>query len=308
MENLNNIAVLYGGSSSERDISLQSGEGVSKALIELGFSTSLIDYKDLSSLNLLKNFDFVFIALHGFEGESGILQKNLNDLKIKYTGSSADGCRNSWNKKITKNILKKNNINTPNWIEIENLSNFDLDLGIRHKAFDIFKPFDSIFLKPLEDGSSIDIFKVDKNLDFKKYYLSCSNPNRAFIFEEYIEGREFTVTIVDNKCYPPIEIITQNEFYDYEAKYISNQTILKKADLSKTNLIEIKSLALNAFHTLNCKGWGRVDFLQSKDGDFYVIEVNTVPGMTTHSCVPKSGSYVNLSYNEIVNKIIYASM
>ncbi len=174
--------------------------------------------------------------------------------------------------------------------------------------YDCFRPFNYLFLKPDEDGSSIDIFKISDDESLKNAYKKCTNNKRGFLFEEYIEGRELTVTVIDKECFPPIEIITKNEFYDYDAKYISDDTLHIEAKLSKSELIDIKSISLEAFEALNCKAWARIDLIQDKKGNFYVIEINTVPGMTSHSNVPKSGSLLGLTYNEVVQKIIDASL
>ena len=147
MENVNKVIVICGGSSSEREISLQSGQGVFKALCELGYETTLKDFNDLKDLYELKNFDFVFIALHGHEGEGGQLQRKLDDLKIVYSGSKSKACKDSWNKKLTKEILKDNKINTPIWLEVF----FDMTLaknGLQTSSYDRFRPFNYLFLKP----------------------------------------------------------------------------------------------------------------------------------------------------------------
>jgi D-alanine-D-alanine ligase len=307
MEMIKKIAVLYGGSSSERQISLQSGEGVHKAMKELGYESELLDFKNITNFNELKIYDFVFIALHGFEGEGGELQKNLDDLNILYSGSKAIACRNTWNKRLTKEILKKNNITTPLWLETK-LNKQLVEDGLQTSCFDMFRPYKYLFLKPEEDGSSVDIFKISDNESLKNAYQKCINPKRSFLFEEYIEGRELTVTIINKECLPPLEIITKNEFYDYDAKYISDKTLHVEAELSKNELDKIKSISLDAFEALDCNGWARVDLLQDKEKNFYIIEINTVPGMTSHSNVPKSGSFLGLTYNEVVQKIIDASL
>ena len=307
MEMIKKIAVLYGGSSSERQISLQSGEGVHKAIKELGYESELLDFKNITNFNELKIYDFVFIALHGFEGEGGELQKNLDDLDILYSGSKEIACRNTWNKRLTKGILKKNNITTPLWLETK-LNKQLVEDGLQTSFFDKFRPYKYLFLKPEEDGSSVDIFKISDNESLKNAYQKCINPERSFLFEEYIEGRELTVTIINKECLPPIEIITKNEFYDYDAKYISDKTLHVEAELTKNELDKIKSISLDAFEALDCNGWARVDLLQDKEKNFYIIEINTVPGMTSHSNVPKSGSFLGLTYNEVVQKIIDASL
>ena len=307
MEEIKKVAVLCGGSSSEREISLQSGQGVYEAIYNLGYESDLIDFKDLSNLKELKIYDFIFIVLHGFEGEGGKLQKDLEDLNILYSGSNSKACRNTWNKRLTKEILEKNNIRTPVWLEVK----FDktlVDLGLGVSPYDRFRPFEYLFLKPQEDGSSVDIFKISDEESLRAAYKKCTNPNRGFLFEEFIHGRELTVTIINQECFPPIEIVTKNEFYDYDAKYISDDTLHIQAELSPDELKDIKSISLDAFNTLGCKGWARIDLLQDNDGKFYVIEVNTAPGMTAHSNVPKSGGFIGLSYKEVVQKIIDASI
>ena len=195
--NHKNIAVLCGGSSSEREISILSGKGVYKAIIEFGYESELIEFDDLNNLEELKNYDFVFIALHGFEGEGGLLQKKLDDLNIPYTGSNSEACKNTWNKKLTKEILEKNNIKTPMWHEIGKFSKTIVNKGLEISPFERFKPFKYLFLKPQEDGSSVDIFKISDTQSLKNAYRECANHDRGFMFEEFIDGREFTVTIIN---------------------------------------------------------------------------------------------------------------
>ena len=326
MIKINNIAVIYGGSSSEREISLQSGEGVYKSILDLGYKSDLIDYSDLKDISFLKKYDFVFIALHGFEGESGELQRRLDRLNIRYSGSGFDSCRNTWSKLVTKRILRDKDISTPSWKPINKDEHgtyvndlkgkrYLSDISSNKSEYDqmisrnIFGGFGNIFLKPDADGSSVDIHKIYQEEEIALALKNSSNSDRNFFIEEGILGREFTVTIIDDECYPPIEIITKNEFYDYDAKYLSDETLLVEAELYKYELKEIKKIALDAFNALNCKSWGRVDLMQnSATKDFYVIEINTVPGMTSHSCVPKSGSLLGLTYNEVVQKIIDASL
>tara|TARA_X000000950_G_C13801472_1_gene613715 strand:+ start:235 stop:1203 length:969 start_codon:yes stop_codon:yes gene_type:complete len=322
MDELNKIAVLYGGTSLERDISLKSGEAVYRSILDLGYKSNLIDFKGLSSLNILKKYDFIFIALHGFEGEGGELQRKLDALNIPYSGSSYEACFNTWNKALTKEILRQKNLKTPNWRLIEDnykLESLDEDSNLlpfkKHsdKEFsstiiNTFGKKGSVFLKPITDGSSLDIYKISSNKQFLESIKSSSDPNRIFMIEEAIEGREFTMTIIDEQCYPPIEIITKNQFYDYDAKYLSNETRLEKAVLNNEEMENIMEISLSAFKALKCRAWGRVDLMQNINGEFYIIEINTVPGMTNHSCVPRSGQFLGLSFNDVVKKIINASL
>ena len=303
MASIKKIIILFGGSSSEREVSIKSGEGIFQACQDLGYDAKLVDLNNISDLNTLKEFDIVFIALHGFEGESGTLQKNLDEMGISYTGSSYDACKNTWNKSKFKNILESKSIPTPRGFSIKT---FDKEI---QSPFSIFKEkygeeIKELFLKPEEDGSSIDIFQIKSLADLSKSVLSAKNTDRGFLFEESINHREFTVSILNNKCLPILEIKTENSFYDYDAKYISNSTQLIEVDFKKELKKEIEDLSLGAFKALGCSGWGRVDLLQDKEGKFYILEINTVPGMTNHSCVPKSAALAGISYKKLVNLII----
>ena len=172
MGSINKIGVLYGGSSSEREISLQSGLGVHKAILELGLDSKLIDYRNIEDLGTLKNYDFVFIALHGFEGEGGKLQQNLDDLNILYSGSKSEACKNTWNKKFTKEILERNKIKTP--VSLDIIFNKQIvSNGLQVSPFDRFRPFDYIFLKPQEDGSSVAIFQISDDTSLKEAFQKC---------------------------------------------------------------------------------------------------------------------------------------
>ena len=308
MESIKSIAIIYGGSSAEREVSIDSGQGIFNGLSKMGINSTLIEYADLENISL-GEFDLVFIALHGHEGESGELQKVLSDRNIKYTGSNLTGCSQTWNKRICKEILLDNHIGTPKWISVSNLET-NLKSSSAEELYQKIKSEmgEEIFMKPSEDGSSIDIFKIENKRSFIDAINNCINLDREFIFEEAIGGKEITVGIINDKCLPPVEIKTNNIFYNYEAKYLSNETSLIEADLSKEKKEEIQQMALNAFHACGCKGWARVDFLQDNKGNFFVIEINTAPGMTSHSLVPKAGSFLGLSYEEVLEDIINASL
>ena len=300
MESINKIAVLYGGSSAEREVSIESGKRVHDAIIELGYECKKFDINDVDDLNTLTNFDFIFIALHGEEGESGVLQKQLESIGLPYTGSNAESCSRSWNKSISKDLIRKNGMKTPDSIQINNSLNF------KRSYEDI--PFDHFFIKPSMDGSSVNIFEIKNENEYKATIKKLNTLNGPFILEEAIKFKEYTVTIIGELVLPPIEIKTSNSFYDYEAKYISDDTDLVEANYSDEWLDNIKNFAKNSYQSLGCSGWARVDILEDKDGHFYFLELNSSPGMTSHSCVPKSGEFMGLTYNEIVQKIIDASI
>jgi D-alanine-D-alanine ligase len=301
MEEIKKIIVICGGSSAEREISLQSGKGVYQALKNLGYETTILDFKTISDFNIFKTYDLIFIALHGFEGEGGDLQEKFDDLSIPYTGSGPEACRNTWDKNTCKTILKSHNVMTPSWKYFETLKPF---------LNEPFKDFQNknYFLKPSQEGSSVDIFKIKDDKDFMIALNNANNIDRPFLIENCIDGKEFTVTIINDECMPVIEIVTENEFYDYDAKYISNNTGLIEANLTSEELSAINMVASNAYKALNCRGWARIDILQDITDQFHVLEINTVPGMTSHSCVPKSGSFLGLEYEEVVQNIINAKL
>ena len=298
MEKLNNIVVIYGGSSSEREISLKSGRGIFDAINQLGFEAELIDYNDLDDFGFLKKYDLVFIALHGFEGEGGDFQKNLDYLGIRYTGSGPDACKSSWDKHICKSILRENDINTPSWKFHESINKY-LDMPITSLDFN------NVFLKPCRDGSSVDIFKIDNNKSFIDAVNQSINPNRSFITEELISGKEFTVTIIGNECFPAIEIVTENEFYDYQAKYSYNAKTehIIPVDLPKKKFKFLMDTTLKVHNLMGCRGVTRSDFKYFK-GKFYLLEINTQPGMTKLSLVPEISAYIGINFINLIKLIL----
>ena len=302
---ISSVVVLYGGTSSEREISLQSGQNIYEALQNLGYKTELLDFKDLEHIDKLRDYDFVFIALHGHEGESGLLQENLDRLGIKYSGSDSIGCKNTWNKRRFKDLLMSAAISTPKYQSYKSLNGLTIE---DYKSLSFLNTNNSIFLKPAADGSSVDTFEIKNENEFIEAIKSVHDKDREFIFEQGIKFKEFTVTIIDKDIYPPIEILADGDFYNYEAKYISEDTQLIKAELSDEEQLKIQEIAIQAFNISGASGWGRVDLVQDIFKNFYILEINTVPGMTSHSCVPRSGSLSGLTYNDVVKNIINASL
>jgi len=298
------ITVLYGGQSSERQVSLESGKYIFKSLIDLGYEATLIDYPEKFSLKTFTEDDFIFIALHGEDGESGELQKILQQNGIPYSGSSYEACNNTWNKNKCKQLLEQNKIVTPQWIFVSSLS--EIKNGLDDTLFDPLRPFNELFLKPVEDGSSIDVFKISDNNDLDKAISNCLDSRRPFIFEESIDYKELTVPILNGKCLPAIEIITSESFYNFNAKYVNEDTQLTELILSMDEKIHLEQICLKTIDVMGCRAWARVDLLQDKNNNFYVLEVNTVPGMTSHSLFPKSAESIGLSYNDLVEEIINA--
>ena len=298
------IIILYGGESSERSVSLESGKYVFQSVKNLGYEAELIDYPSEFSPEKFLQDDFIFIALHGQDGESGELQNFLQQNNIKYSGSGYEACKNTWNKDTFKRILRENKIPTPNWFSVSSLHEFKQNLD--DSIFDKFRPFSEIFLKPAEDGSSIDVFKLSTEDDLKKAITDSLDSKRQFIFEESIDFKELTVPILKGKCLPPVEIITKESFYNYNAKYVNDDTELNEFIISDKKKIELEQICLKTLDIVKAKGWLRVDLMQDSNENFYVLEVNTVPGMTSHSLFPKSAKSIGLSYDELVNEIINA--
>ena len=300
MEDMKEVCVLYGGNSSEREVSLKSGKFIHKSLAKNGCKSHLIDYADLTELEKLKDFNLVFIALHGEEGESGILQSKMDKAGIDYTGSGFEACKNSWDKEICKNILRQNNLPTPDFSVYKT---FQEIIESKNKIEEQFQ--EGVFIKPCKEGSSIDIIKVTdfSKSDLEKIKVDLVDRERKFLVERFIEGREFTVGFLNDHILEPLEIITKREFYDYEAKYDDDETQIIKADLDENDLDTLKEIAKSCFNVFGLSRCGRVDILQDQKGNFFVLELNTVPGMTDHSLFPYAASLKGFSFDELVNEI-----
>ena len=300
MEDMKEVCVLYGGNSSEREVSLKSGKFIHKSLAKNGYKSHLIDYADLTELEKLKDFNLVFIALHGEEGESGILQSKMDKAGIDYTGSGFEACKNSWDKEICKNILRQHNLPTPDFSVYKT---FQEIIESKNKIEEQFQ--EGVFIKPCKEGSSIDIIKVTdfSKSDLEKIKVDLVDRERKFLVERFIEGREFTVGFLNDHILEPLEIITKREFYDYEAKYDDDETQIIKADLDENDLDALKEIAKSCFNVFGLSRWGRVDILQDQKGNFFVLELNTVPGMTDHSLFPYAASLKGFSFDELVNEI-----
>ena len=295
--NYGKILVLMGGWSNEREISLISGESVFNSLIASGLDVIKLDLnKDNISKVKELNPDRIFIVLHGKGGEDGEIQLHLENLGIPYTGSGSESSKVCMNKRTTKNILLENNIQTPSYIKISKSTNIE----------DIENSFQYPFvIKPTSEGSSIGVYVVEDRVSCKEAINENIKISNDVIVEEYISGKEYTVGIVDNNALPVIKLIPPGKFYDFEAKYNSKETkYICPSGLDQNTEEEIKKLSLNCFSLLNCRGWGRVDLIIDEQNKPWVIELNTVPGMTEHSFVPMAANYRNINFNELVLKIL----
>ena len=296
------ITVLYGGQSSEREVSLESGKDIYHSLKALGYEVQLIDYPKNFFIEQFSQEDFIFIALHGADGESGELQKILQQKRVLFSGSDHKACMNTWNKNTCKNLLKKNNIPTPKWINVSSL--IAMQRNLEDDFFDLLRPFKELFLKPAEDGSSIDVFKISNNKDLELAIESCINSSRAFIFEENVDFKELTVPILNGRCLPAVEIRTSESFYNFNAKYVNKDTQLLEFILPNDKKNELEEICLKTMDVMGCRGWLRVDLLQDKNNNFYVLEVNTVPGMTEKSIIPQQFKAANKNLKKIIIAMI----
>lgn len=290
------IALLSGGDSEERDISIKSGLAVYQALKNLKYEVSLIDPKNTNLCSLV-NYDAAFICLHGKNGEDGKVQSLLELLKVPFTGSASTASMLAMNKFYSKLIWNDRALKTPQFL-ILNKTNLD------YKKI-ITKLGDPFIVKPSSSGSSFGINLVKNKDDLISAFTDAFKYDSIVIAEEFIVGREFTVSILGNKSLGVLEISSKNEFYDYNAKYVSNETVFSKpTDLNPTVLEEMENIALSAFTSIGCSGWGRVDFMMDKKFNLHLIEVNTVPGMTDHSLFPLAAKHAGLSFEQTVHHIV----
>jgi len=294
------VAVLFGGTSAERSVSLNSGKFVLQALIEAGVDVIEVDVGEdvCTQLNELK-FDRAFIALHGGDGEGGKVQALLELMNIPYTGSDYAASALAMNKLHTKQVWESNKLPTANYMSIE--SSADLD--------EVWKNLGPVFVKPVKEGSSYGISPAHTREELESAFELAREFDTTVIAESLIEGAEYSVSILGDQVLPPIEIINHAEFYDFKAKYESEKTeYICPAVLDEKQLQLMKRRALKAFQVLGCSGWGRVDFMQNQQGDMYLLEANTVPGMTDHSLVPMAALAVGLSYKQLVLEVLALSM
>ena len=300
MSKFGKVAVLFGGKSGEREVSLKSGGAVLAALQRQGVDAHAFDpaHQELSEL---KAFDRAFIALHGRFGEDGTIQGALDLMEIPYTGSGVMASSVGMDKWRTKLLWRALNIKTPDFEQVTAQSDFaaiENKLGL------------PLFVKPANEGSSIGITKVKKAGGLEAAYLLAAKADPLVIAEKFVGGGEYTVGILGETPLPIVRIVPKNEFYDYEAKYLRDDTeYLCPCGLSKEQEAQIQQEALQAFRAVGCKGWGRVDFLMdglpnNDMGNHYFLELNTSPGMTDHSLVPMAAKAAGIGFDALVMKIL----
>jgi D-alanine-D-alanine ligase len=295
--NFGKVAVLLGGKSAEREVSLKSGAMVLKALRSRGVDAFAFDPAERGLDALIdEKFDRVFIALHGRFGEDGTVQGILEWLGIPYTGSGVLASALAMDKLRTKRLWAAEKLPTPRYELLGAQTNF----RIAARALGV-----PIMVKPASEGSSIGMSKVRAASKLEEAYKLAAKYDRVVIAEEFVDGIELTGAILGEQALPLIKLETPRDFYDYDAKYVSDDTrYIVPCGLPQKKERELQELCLAAFRSLGCSGWGRVDLMLNKRGRPYLLEVNTSPGMTDHSLVPMAARAVGMSYEDLCVKIL----
>lgn len=298
------IAVLMGGTSAEREISLQSGSAVLEALISLGYDAHGVDPKTFPIAELKSNgFQRVFNILHGRGGEDGTMQGLLEQLKIPYTGCGVLSSALTMDKMLTKMVWQAFGLPVAQMevVKSHQLSSFDPQLVVEKLGL-------PLMVKPSLEGSSVGLNKVKTLAELVPAVEHALQFDETVLIEEWLDGEEYTVPILGSEALPAVRIKPANEFYDYDAKYLSDDTqYFCPSGLNETRENEIRQLAKRAFEVLGCKGWTRIDVMTNSQGKFFLVEANTCPGMTSHSLFPKSASSVGISFAQLVEKILELS-
>ncbi|HEY0973108.1 MAG TPA: D-alanine--D-alanine ligase [Solimonas sp.] len=300
------VAVLMGGWSAERQVALWSGEGVLAALRARGIDAVGVDATPGRILALkVEGFDRAFNVLHGTGGEDGTVQAALDLQGIPYTGSGVLACALAMDKLRTKRLWKAEGLPTPDWLWLERES--DLDEAARRFGF-------PLIVKPSEEGSSVGVSKVKRAADLPAaYHAARGEQHRVVMAERFIgggsQGHEFTCAILDGEALPTIRIVPPGEFYDYDAKYLSDDTRYHcPSGLDAALETEIQGICLRAFALLGARGWGRVDFMLDADNRPWLIEANLVPGMTSHSLVPMAAQARGIDYPDLCWRILEGTL
>jgi D-alanine-D-alanine ligase len=296
------VAVLMGGTSSEREVSLDSGKNCLEALQRQGVDAYAVDgIQALLDELVNKRCQRVFNILHGHAGggEDGILQGLLEAFGIPYTGSDVLGSSLSMDKIRTKQVWLSLGLPTPRYIRLSR--NSDVAKAARELGL-------PVIIKPACEGSSVGVSRVFKEADLGQAVALAARYQGEMLMEQLIEGAELTVGILGDIALPSIRIVPAGEYYDYHAKYKAEDTQYLCPGLEGTAEAEIRALALEAFRTAGCYGWGRVDVMRDRNGNNYLLEVNTAPGMTSHSLVPKAAKVLGIEFDELVWRVLETSL
>ena len=288
------VAVVLGGSSYERDVSIKTGEAVVKAFknSEYDVRSVMIDEDYKKSLSILKEVDIVFNALHGTFGEDGTVQKWLEDNNIKYTGSNSVSSALCMNKKECKKIIKENGYLTPEWVEFEgNVENTDISLPC--------------IVKPNAQGSTFGLSYVNEAKDLNPAIIKSQKFDTTTLIENYISGKEITVGIIEGNALPIVEVLPKNKIYDYKCKYTAGMSkYICPAKIDNNLSQKIMNDSVKIFNLLGCKGYGRIDYIIDKSDNYYFLELNTLPGLTSTSLLPIAAKAHGITFKALIKKII----
>ena len=298
------IAVLLGGTSAEREVSLQSGKAVLEALLNQGYNAHPVDPKEYPVANLKNDgFDRVFNILHGRGGEDGTMQGLLEQIGLPYTGCGVMASALTMDKMRTKMLWKAFGLPVAE-MEVVTRETFN-NLNSEEVVARLGLP---LMVKPSLEGSSVGLTKVKTVEALKSAVEFALKFDNTILIEEWLAGDELTVPVLDGKVLPAIRIVPEGEFYDYEAKYISDNTqYFCPAGLTPEREQELALLVKRAYDAVGCRGWSRIDVMCDSKGNFRLVEVNTNPGMTNHSLFPKSAATVGISFAQLVVKILELS-
>jgi len=297
-----NITILYGGTSTEHKISIQTGLAIAEA-INGRYNLDMINLDDeiYNTPQLLLDTDLVFNALHGGDGENGSIQSFMDLHHIQYTGSGAKACKIAMDKNITKLIAKSVGIPTPNWVSLKRNVNNGMQLQ-DNNSLKFTYPF---VVKPVDEGSTLGLTIVREESELEDAislgYEFCDE----ILIEEFIPGKEITVGILDNKPLPIIEIKPHHNLYDYDCKYTEGMSdYIVPAELSNSIERSLSEDALKIYETIDCRHYARVDFRLNDEGQHYLLEINTLPGMTSTSLLPKAAIAAGLEFPDLIDTII----
>jgi D-alanine-D-alanine ligase len=297
------VAVLTGGIGSEREISIQSGECVSEALKEAGFNVVTADVRP-DNLDILEDssVDVFFPALHGVFGEDGQLQQILHNKSLVYTGSGPTASKLAFDKMASKKLFAKAGVATPAAIE------FNAETDIEQLESRLQYLADEYVVKPIRQGSSVGVRIIDEKQEAIGAAQETLEKFGDCMIEKFIPGKEITVSILEDEALPIVEIISQTGFYDYQAKYNDEQTeYLFDTIRDPAVTVQIEQAAMDCFYVLGCRHFARVDFMLSDEEIAYALELNTIPGFTTHSLLPKAAAKAGFTMSELCSKIVMAA-
>ena len=299
------IAVLLGGTSAEREVSLNSGKAVLEALLNQGYDAHPIDPKEYNVANLKKDgFNRVFNILHGRGGEDGTMQGLLEQIGLPYTGCGVMASALTMDKMRTKMLWKAFGLPVADMEVVTRETFADLDPKVVVDKLGL-----PLMVKPSLEGSSVGLTKVKAVDELKSAVEYALKFDNTILIEEWLAGDELTVPVLDSQVLPAIRIVPEGEFYDYNAKYISDNTqYFCPAGLTSKREQELALLVKRAYDAVGCSGWSRIDVMCDAKGDFRLVEVNTNPGMTSHSLFPKSAASVGISFEQLVVKILELSV